>query len=109
MPNEEINAITARLVEALSPLRVYLFGSYAYGTPNENSDYDFYVVVHDGKGDWHSQTVKAYKAIRHAHTRPVDILVGTDSRFEMRKSVPTIENEVFRKGVLLYDAANTPS
>ena len=38
--------------------------------------------------------------------RPVDIVVGTVSRFEGRKEIPSIENEVYRKGVLLYDAGN---
>lgn len=109
MPEKEINALTARLVEALSPLKVYLFGSFAYGTPGSDSDYDFYVILDDSKTDWHTQTVKAYKAIRHARTRPVDILVGTVSRFEDRKTAPSIENEVFNKGVLLYDASKAAS
>lgn len=104
MPDQEINDLKNRLVQALSPERVYLFGSFAYGTPTTDSDYDFYIVVDDSKGDWHAQTVQAYKAIRHARTRPVDILVGTHSQFERQKNAPTVENEVFRKGVLLYDA-----
>jgi predicted nucleotidyltransferase len=28
--------------------KIILFGSYAYGTPREDSDYDFYVVLRDG-------------------------------------------------------------
>lgn len=32
-------------------IRHYLFGSYAKGTYNEESDYDFYVVVADDAGD----------------------------------------------------------
>lgn len=106
MPNDEIYAIKDRFVEQLSPLKIYLFGSYAYGTPGIDSDYDFYIVVDDAKSDAYEQTVRAYKAIRHARTRPVDILVGTKSAFEERKaeSPHNIENEVFRKGILLYDA-----
>lgn len=38
--------------------------------------------------------------------RPVDIILGTQSRFEARKEVPSVENEVYRKGVLLYDAGS---
>ena len=38
--------------------------------------------------------------------RPVDIVVGTISRFEARKEITSIENEVYRKGVLLYDAGD---
>ena len=102
MPNEEIMMMTDRIVSQLSPLKIYLFGSYAYGTPGPDSDYDFYIVVDDSKSDWHAQTVKAYKAIRPIRTKPVDILVGTKSDFEKRKNYSSIEQEVARKGVLLY-------
>ncbi|MBR0368185.1 MAG: HEPN domain-containing protein [Clostridia bacterium] len=43
MPNDEIQALKDRFIEQLSPLKVYLFGSYAYGTPGADSDYDFYI------------------------------------------------------------------
>lgn len=102
MLNSEIVALKDRFVEQLSPLKVYLFGSFAYGTPDDDSDYDFYIIVDDSREDWHEETVKAYRAIQHARTRPVDILIGTESKFEKRKELPTIEQEVFRKGVLLY-------
>ena len=102
MPNDEIIALKDRFVEQLSSLKVYLFGSYAYGVPDEESDYDFYIVLDDSRTDWHEETVKAYRAIRNTRTRPVDILVGTESKFEKRKRLPTIEQEVFQKGVLLY-------
>ena len=48
----------------------------------------------------------AYKAIRGVKQRPVDILVGTKSRFDERKNQFTVENEVFHKGVLLYGSAS---
>ena len=105
MPNEEIIALKDRLVAQLSPLKVYLFGSYAYGTPNEDSDYDFYIIVGDDRVNTHDEAVRAYRAIGLAKTRPVDILVGTNSQFERRRQwYSTIEQEVFGKGVLLYDA-----
>lgn len=102
MPNDEIYALKDRFVEQLAPLKVYLFGSYAYGTPNADSDYDFYIVVDDSRTDWIGETQKAYKAIRRSRTKPVDILVGTSSSFEERKNQPTIEREVYQKGMLLY-------
>ena len=102
MPNDEIMSIKDRIVDQLSPLKVYLFGSYADGSFKEDSDYDFYVVVEDSKTDWYEQTLRAYQAIRPVRTRPVDILIGTKSAFEKRRQYPSIEREVFRKGVLLY-------
>jgi len=38
------------IIERLKPLnldKIILFGSYAYGTPNEDSDIDLYVVTND--------------------------------------------------------------
>lgn len=102
MPDEEIMRLKDCIVSQLSPLQVYLFGSYACGTPAPDSDYDFYIVVDDDKTDWHDQTVQAYRAIRPFRTRPVDILVGTKSNFEKRKSYASIEREVAQKGILLY-------
>lgn len=106
MLNDEIHVLKNRFVEQLSPLKVYLFGSYAYGIPDKDSDYDFYIVVDDSRADSYEQTVLAYRAIRHARTRPVDIVVGTNSAFEtqIKENQHSIENEVFRKGILLYGA-----
>ena len=47
---------------------------------------------------------QAYRSIRKIKNRPVDIVVGTESRFEDRKNIPSLENEVSKKGVLLYES-----
>ena len=103
---DNIKEITQCFVSQVNPLQVILFGSFANGTYTDDSDYDFYIVVDDAHADAYEQTVRAYKAIRHARTRPVDILVGTNGAFEQRRheGPHTIENEVYRKGILLYDA-----
>ena len=104
MPNDEIHALKDCFVKALDPISVYLFGSYAYGTPTEDSDFDFYIVVDDNQTDTLDLMTRAYSACSEIKQHPVDILVGTKSRFESRRQRPTIENEVFHKGVLLYGA-----
>lgn len=104
MPMSEIEELTSHIVEQLLPLQIYLFGSYASNTFTNESD--FYIIVPDTVSDIPAETTKAYKSIRRVKQRPVDIVVGTVSRFEARKEIPSIENEVYRKGVLLYDAAS---
>lgn len=104
MPQAEIDELKDRFVEQLSPLKIYLFGSWADGTYDEHSDFDFYIVVDDSHTDLLDLTSRAYRSVRSIKKRPVDILVGTQSRFEERKNRPTVEGEVFRKGVLLYGA-----
>ena len=102
MIDEEIDEIKNIFVDSLSPVKVYLFGSFANGTAREDSDFDFYIVIKDGTYDLAGLTAKAYKSIRPIKRRPVDIIIGTESRFESRKDRMTLENEVSNKGVLLY-------
>ena len=102
MPKDEIEALKQKFVEQLSPVGIYLFGSFAEGRNTEDSDFDFYIIVDDSVKDIPAETTKAYRSIRRTKQRPVDILVGTRSRFEARKNIPSVENEVFQKGVLLY-------
>lgn len=71
----------------------------------KQSDFDFYIVVKDGTKDFADVTPKAYRSIRRIKRRPVDIFVGTESRFSDRKDMPTVENEVFRKRCSCMDSA----
>ena len=102
MPIDEIQDLKNRIAEQISPINIYLFGSFAEGRQTAESDIDFYVVMNDETEDLSAVSFSAYKAIRHVKKRPVDIIVGTHSRFEERKNIPSVENEVFRKGVLIY-------
>ncbi|MFM5987359.1 MAG: nucleotidyltransferase domain-containing protein, partial [Sphaerospermopsis kisseleviana] len=47
IPRDLLDDITQRLVSALNPEQVILFGSYAYGEPTEDSDVDLLVIISD--------------------------------------------------------------
>lgn len=106
MPMQKIEELKNHFVDQLLPVRIYLFGSYANNTYTDESDLDFYIVVPDEVLDLAAETTKAYKSIRRVKKHPVDIIVGTKSRFETRKEIPSIENEVYQKGVLVYDSGD---
>lgn len=103
-PDIELEQMKNAFIEALNPLKIYLFGSYAYGTPNEDSDFDFYIVVDDSVKDMVMTCAEAYGSLRDMDRRPVDIIVNRESRFKERKHLPTLERIVYEKGKLLYDS-----
>lgn len=103
MINDEIREITKRFVEALHPEKVILFGSYAKDTYREDSDYDFFIVMPDETEDMVGATQKAYFQLYSVDTqKSVDILMNTLSKFSERSKLPTMEQEAFRDGVVVY-------
>jgi predicted nucleotidyltransferase len=103
MKNTDIENIKNIIIKTAMPERIYLFGSYASGTPHSASDYDLYVVVPDNSERPAKITESIYHALyKQTGKKPVDILVKHISDFESRKTLPTIEREVFTKGVMLY-------
>ena len=102
---DNIRKMTEYFVLQVDPLKVILFGSFANGTYTDESDYDFYLVIDDGR--YVREAIdKAYNSVMYVKKRPVDIIVGTSSRFERKsrsKHSLMIEGEVQRNGILLYD------
>lgn len=104
MPNDEIELLKNQFVKELNPLKIYLFGSFAYGNPNKDSDFDFYIIVNKGSKNLVLDTAKAYKSTRGIKTRPVDIILNTEDRFDEKILLPTLEKEVYEKGKLIYES-----
>jgi len=44
---EQIKLEIVKKLKPLNPNKIILFGSYAYGKPNESSDIDLYIVTND--------------------------------------------------------------
>ena len=98
----EIDRIVNGILSSVPASEIYLFGSFAKGTEREDSDYDFYVVIPDDS----MRAREASWAIRSAisdQTRGIDMLVGTQSKFNKYKdSISFIESEVAKTGLKLY-------
>ena len=105
-PNHDIQKIAGVIAQAVPAEQIYLFGSYAYGQPNANSDYDFFLVIPDGAMHPMDAMQKAQLALARnmRRTTPIDILATTKSNFiRMRDLINTVEIDVYHKGVLLFD------
>jgi predicted nucleotidyltransferase len=99
-----MNEIVQRLVNALHPEKIYLFGSYAYGQPNDDSDVDLLIVVNDSDLPIRMKTVESYRALRGLLV-PAEIKVVAQTVFEKRSQwLNSIERVVAEKGKLLYES-----
>jgi uncharacterized protein len=97
---DEISQIIAKTVPVES---IYLFGSYAYGTPNKDSDLDIYVVFKDELPMRELDAITAISiAIDPVRKMPMDILGLKQNRFHDRKLYATLERKIVREGVKLY-------
>lgn len=94
--------VVKRIVRALKPEKVILFGSYAYGSPTSDSDVDLLVIwdtVMSGKDRYLSVS-------RLIVPRPfaVDLIVRTPQEVEraLAKGDPFLE-EITSRGKVLYE------
>ncbi len=100
---ENLTGICQIIDQAVDVEKIYLFGSFAYGTPTSTSDYDLCVVIPDGV----LRPAEAIKRIRRAlcpvQTIPLDIIVYRVSAFLQRQESASLERKIAREGVLLYE------
>ena len=102
LPAALLDAITQRLVAALQPEQIILFGSYAYGEPNADSDIDLLVIVSQSDEPGYRRARVAYKALRGLGI-PKDILVMTRAEVERKMNVASsLVCEALRQGKVLY-------
>ncbi len=93
-----------RLIEAMRPEQIYLFGSQASGEATADSDYDLLVVVASSALPPHQRAQAAYRALFGVGI-PVDVLVLTRAEFERQAVViASLPATVAREGQLLYAA-----
>jgi predicted nucleotidyltransferase len=80
-----IQEIVKRIVAGYAPQKIILFGSYAYGQPDEDSDLDFLVVM-DTPLPPRQRYVEVRKTIGSLEI-PVDVFVLTPEEFKETKDV----------------------
>ena len=92
-----------RIVEASSPQRIVLFGSYARNEADPESDVDLLILFPD-LVDRHEMTLRLYSRLVGS-TLPKDMVIATSEEFDRYKEVT---NCIFwvaaRQGRVIYEA-----
>ncbi len=100
---DQIEALKSTFSSKFSFSRVYIFGSYAYGKPDQGSDIDICVI-----GDFkQKKKIDVMRAIRRALmgliSSPMDILVYDEEEFRERALLKnTFEYKIKNDGKLIH-------
>ncbi len=97
-----LSEVKDRLVRAYLPEAIYLFGSYAWGKPDEESDVDLLVVVSDEADLPKPLGLKGQQALSGLNISK-DIMVMRKKKFlEQASHNSTLCHKIKRKGARLY-------
>ena len=102
MNNNELKNKKKKLADKIKEItpatKIYLFGSYAYGTPNEDSDIDLCILTDENK-----RKLEILREIRRNVgdiNYPLDILVYKTDEFNERVNNKYImESKIYKDGV----------
>lgn len=106
---QAIRAILEKLVAVYAPQRVILFGSYAYGTPEPDSDIDL-LIIKETSQPFIDRWVTVHGILTGTHpSRPLETLVLTPEELASRLAFgDQFIAEILEKGEVLYVAPGVP-
>jgi len=97
-----LDEMVRRLVAEFHPEKIILFGSRAWGTPDEDSDVDLFVIVPESDEHPIRRMQRAHHCLGNIPV-PTDILVKTRAEAEHYRRVrASLEYKVFTEGKVLY-------
>jgi len=101
--NNDLEVLKEILLDNVPTDQIWLFGSYAYGTPHTNSDIDIYIVMKDDANMRETEAMTAVNTERCTKVfKPVDVLASKKNRFLYRQGGRTLENTIVEKGIKIY-------
>lgn len=103
--SDKINEVVTNIATRFNPDKIILFGSYANGTPNDDSDLDL-LIVQDT--DLPMQTRGLDIRLSLIGTMiPIDILIYTKSEFDQEKNKSfSFLNSAIKNSKILYERAD---
>ena len=100
----DIEEIKAEIIEKLKPInpkKIILFGSYAYGKPNRDSDLDICVIRDDYQNKW--QDKLKIRSLLNGIKMPIDILNPKIDEYEFyKKEINSVYYDIDKQGIVLW-------
>jgi len=93
------------VIKKIRPTKIYLFGSYANSTFDNQSDIDLIVVAHSNDRPL-ERRMKLRRMLREYDRRMgLDLLVYTPAEFDMLEKEPSsFISSAIEKGTIIYDS-----
>ena len=102
---EKISEIVNKIAAGYNPDKIILFGSYATGNPNEDSDLDLFVIK-DTDLPRPQRTVQVRRML-YGSMIPIDLIVFTPKEIDESKGNKfSFVHEVLTTGKTLYERAS---
>jgi len=103
---ENIELIRSLILKSVSKdilKKIYLFGSYAYGNPTDESDIDLCVIIDNNKNRKEVFMDISLNLLKNKIIE-FDLLVYREEIFYNIKNIDSVENTIIKEGILLYGA-----
>ena len=100
---DKINHIKDAILKYVPAKYIYLFGSFAYGEPTDDSDIDVYAVVPDEVEFNNFIWADIQTDLFNKDILNVDLFINPESKFNYRKTRSLFEEVIINKGKLIYE------
>ena len=99
---EILEQITRRIVSAVHPDRILLFGSHVWGQPTDDSDIGLLVIIPRSEQPAYRRARDVYKSLRGLPF-PIEVVVRTRDEIARASRVATsLERKVLAQGRALH-------
>ncbi len=103
--NKILEEVKNRLVRTYNPIVIYIFGSYAWGTPTADSDLDLLIVIDKSDEKSYERSRPGQRALFGLGISK-DLVVYTKEEFDKYSNDPaTLCYKIIKSGKVLYERA----
>lgn len=100
--SDALSDVVDRIIQAVHPEQILLYGSQAWGQPNEDSDIDLLVVLGASSEPGYRRAREVYRSLRGIRL-PIEVVVRTrDEMIRAGRVSTSLERQALDRGRLLY-------